>query len=212
MVRYAASVATCTLNSDGLAQELARAAPDGLAIVGTMRTENLGIERLVRNMLANPNIRFLVLCGEDTRHLIGHLPGQSMESLFANGIDEKQRIVGAKGKRPFLKNVAHEQIEAFKEQVRLVSMIGERDATRIARAIVERHAQRLSAFAPAVMDFIIETVQAKEPQFYKSTLRVSSWSIPTVGLPRWWSSITRTPACLTAWCKVRRLQPSMRKS
>jgi tetrahydromethanopterin S-methyltransferase subunit A len=168
VVRYAASVAVCTLNSEGLAQELARAAPDGLAIVGTMRTENLGIDRLIRNVLANPNIRFLVLCGEDTRQLIGHLPGQSMESLFANGVDEKQRIVGAKGKRPFLKNVTPEHIEAFKEQVRLVSMIGELDATRIARAIVERHAQGLPAFAPAVTDFMVETVQAKEPQFYKS--------------------------------------------
>jgi tetrahydromethanopterin S-methyltransferase subunit A len=168
VIRYGASVAACTLNSDGLVQELARVAPDGLAIVGTMRTENLGIERLVRNVLANPNIRFLVLCGEDTRQLIGHLPGQSMESLFANGIDEKQRIVGAKGKRPFLKNVAHEHIEAFKQQVQLVSMIGELDATRIAQTIIEHHAQGVPAFARAVTDVIVETVRAKEPQFYKS--------------------------------------------
>ena len=168
VVRYGASVAVCTLNSGGLAQDLARAAPDGLAIVGTMRTENLGIERLVRNVLANPHIRFLVLCGEDTRQLIGHLPGQSMESLFANGVDDKQRIVGAKGKRPFLKNVAHEHIKAFKEQVRLVSMIGELDATRIVQTIVERHAQGLPPFTGAVTDVAVETVRAAEPQFYKS--------------------------------------------
>ena len=62
-----------------------------------MHTENLGIERVIRNVLANPNIRILLLCGEDTRQLIGHLPGQSLESLFANGLDEKKRIIGAKG-------------------------------------------------------------------------------------------------------------------
>jgi tetrahydromethanopterin S-methyltransferase subunit A len=168
VVRYGASVAVCTLNSDALAKDLVRAAPDGLAIVGTMHTENLGIERVVRNVLANPNIRFLVLCGEDTRQLIGHLPGQSMESLFSNGLDEKQRIVGAKGKRPFLKNVSREHIQVFKEQIQLVSMIGELDAARIARTIVERHAQGLPAFAGAVTEVTVETVHAKEPQFYQS--------------------------------------------
>ncbi|MGE5158350.1 MAG: tetrahydromethanopterin S-methyltransferase subunit A, partial [Gemmatimonas sp.] len=88
VLRYGASVAVCTLNSDALAKELAQLAPEGLAIVGTLRTENLGIERVIRNLLANPNIRWLVLCGDDTRQLVGHLPGQSMESLFANGLDD----------------------------------------------------------------------------------------------------------------------------
>ncbi len=168
VLRYGASVAVSTLNSDGLVKDLAHAAPDGLAIVGTMRTENLGIERGVRNVLANPNIRFLILCGEDTRQLIGHLPGQSMESLFANGFDEKQRIVGAKGKRPFLKNVPPAHIELFRKQVQLVSMIGEQDAGRIAQTIVDRHAQGLPAFGETVTDVAVETVRAQEPQFYQS--------------------------------------------
>lgn len=168
VIRYGASVAVCTLNSDALVKELTRAAPDGLAIVGTMHTENLGIERVVRNVLANPNIRFLVLCGEDTRQLIGHLPGQSMESLFSHDIDQKQRIVGAKGKRPFLKNLPPEHVELFRKQVQLVSMIGEQDAARIAQTIVDRHAQGLPAFSEAVTDVAVETVRAKEPQFYKS--------------------------------------------
>lgn len=168
VIRYRASVAVCTLNSEGLMNDLARSAPDGLAIVGTMRTENLGIERVVRNVLANPNIRFLLLCGEDTRRLIGHLPGQSMESLLTQGLDEKQRIVAAKGKRPFVKNVPPEHVELFRKQVRLVSMIGEQDATRIAQAIVDHHAQAQPAFGDAVTDVPVETVRAQEPQFYKS--------------------------------------------
>lgn len=168
VIRYGASVAVCTLNSEALVKELTRVAPDGLAIVGTMHTENLGIERVVRNVLANPNIRSLVLCGEDTRQLIGHLPGQSMESLFTHGTDDKQRIVGAKGKRPFLKNLPPEHVELFRKQVQLVSMIGEQDAARIARTILNRHAQGLPAFSEAATDVAVETVRAKEPQFYKS--------------------------------------------
>ena len=168
VVRYGASVAVCTLNSEDLAKGLAKSPPEGLAIVGTLHTENLGIERVIRNLLANPNIRFLVLCGEDARQLIGHLPGQSMESLFAHGVDETQRIVGAKGKRPFLKNVTREKIHSFVEQVQLVSMIGEQDVARIAQAIVDRHAQGLLPFSSVVSETSVETVSAKEPQFYKS--------------------------------------------
>ena len=76
VIRYGAPVAVCALNSEPLVKSLAESKPEGLAIVGTMRTENLGIERVIKNTLANPHIRFLLLCGEDTQHAVGHLPGQ----------------------------------------------------------------------------------------------------------------------------------------
>lgn len=167
VLRFGASVAVCTLNSDQLAQALAAEAPAGLAIVGTMHTENLGIERVVRNVLANPNVRWLVLCGEDTRQVVGHLPGQSLESLFANGIDDKQRIVGAKGKRPFLKNLTPEHVRVIREQVQIVSMIGELDARRIAQNVGELHVKARPAYAGTFTEAAIETVQAREPQFFR---------------------------------------------
>jgi tetrahydromethanopterin S-methyltransferase subunit A len=107
VVRYQAPVAVCALNSTSVAQQLSEHAPEGLAIVGTLHTENLGIGRIIRNTLANPNIRFLILCGADTQQAIGHLPGQSLQSLFENGVDERGRIRGARGKRPVLKNVSN---------------------------------------------------------------------------------------------------------
>lgn len=168
VLRYGASVAVCTLNNEELAQALARTATEGLAIVGTMHTENLGIERVIRNVLANPNIRFLMLCGDDTKQLIGHLPGQSMTSLFENGLDEKQRIVGAKGKRPYVKNVSAEQVRVFKEQVQLVPMIGERDIGKITETVLDLHGRGVPAFSGVITEIGIETVRAKEPQFYKS--------------------------------------------
>ena len=169
VIRYGASVAVCTLNSENLAKELAKTSPDVLALAGILHTENLGIERIIRNLLANPNIRFLVLCGDDTQQLVGHLPGQSMESLFANGIDDKQRIVGAKGKRPFLKNVTRAQVDAFKSQIQLVSMIGEQDPDRIAQRMVSLHSQNLPPFdAIGTSEPSVATVHAREPQFFKS--------------------------------------------
>ena len=125
-------MAVRTLNSNDLAGRLAGARqPSGLGIVGTLHTENLGIERIIRNVLANPNIRFLVVCGEDTRQAMGHLPGQSLASLFANGPDERGRIHGAPGKRPTLQNVTADQVGAFRRQVQLVPLIGEQDEASI---------------------------------------------------------------------------------
>lgn len=135
VIRYGAPVAVCTLNSAELGKTLADRRPEGLAIVGTMHTENLGIERIIKNTLANPNIRFLVLCGKDTQQAVGHLPGQSFESLFHHGLDERGRIVDAKGKRPVLKNVSAEEMRAFVEQVELVSMIGEASADAVTMMI-----------------------------------------------------------------------------
>ena len=168
VLRYGASVAVCTLNSEDLAKEVARTAPDGLAIVGTMHTENLGIERVIRNVLANPNIRFLVLSGDDARQLVGHLPGQSLESLFANGLDEKQRIVGAKGKRPHVKNVTAEHVSVFREQVQLIAMVGEQDVAVITAAVRHLHTRGVPPFSRGVIDVAVESVCAKEPRFYKS--------------------------------------------
>ncbi|MCC6131331.1 MAG: DUF4346 domain-containing protein [Acidobacteria bacterium] len=127
VLRYRAPVAICTLGSATLAERIAERAWEGVSVVGTLHTENLGIERIVRNVLANPNIRFLVLCGEDTRQAVGHLPGQSLVSLFENGLDEGARIVGARGKRPVLKNVRKEQVEVFRRKIELVRLIGVED-------------------------------------------------------------------------------------
>lgn len=135
IIRYDAPVAVCVLNRGELVKSLARRKPKGLAIVGTMHTENLGIERVIKNTLANPHIRFLLLCGKDTRQAVGHLPGQSLESLFRNGLDERARIIGAKGKRPVLKNVSASDVGRFLQQVELVDMIGEESPELIEREV-----------------------------------------------------------------------------
>lgn len=137
VLRYQAPVAVCTLNSAALVDTLAEAAPEGLSIVGTMHTENLGIERVIRNVLGNPYIRFLVVCGEDTRQRVGHLPGQSLVSLAEHGVDDAGRIDGARGRRPILKNVTAQQIEIFRARVTVIDLVGISEHERIASAIAE---------------------------------------------------------------------------
>lgn len=143
VLRYHAPVAICTLTDAELANRLSRAAGGNLAIVGTLFTENLGIERIVQNVLANPHIRFLIVCGPDSRQTIGHLPGQSLVSLARNGVDERMRIVEARGRRPVLKNLPREAIDHFRRTVEVLDMVGHQsvpDILREAAACATRNA------------------------------------------------------------------------
>jgi tetrahydromethanopterin S-methyltransferase subunit A len=110
------------LTSDELMEPIALT-PE-VAIAGSVQTANLGIEQIVRNVTTNPAIRFLLLCGKDSR--LFH-QGQSLGALVENGVDEAGRIVGAEGYEPVLRNLSRPQIDLFRRQVELVDWVGERD-------------------------------------------------------------------------------------
>lgn len=151
VLRYQVPVAVCTLTDDGLATAVAREARAEVSIVGTLQTENLGIERLITNVLANPNIRFVVVCGADSRQVIGHLPGQSLVALARNGLDDRSRIADARGKRPVLRNVSPEAVEHFRETVEVVDLVGNADVPTIIAAVRDcagRNPGPANPFAP----------------------------------------------------------------
>lgn len=107
----------------------------GAAIAGPCKTENLGIEKMIANLISNPNIRFLLLCGSEVQ---GHITGQSIEALHANGVDaDKRKIVGATGAIPFIENMPDEAIERFQQQMEIVSMIDIEDAAAIQSKVKE---------------------------------------------------------------------------
>lgn len=164
VLRYQAPVAVCTLNSSELAGEIRDVLPAGLSIVGTMHTENLGIERAIRNVNSNPHIRFLILCGQDTEQRIGHLPGQSLSALFVNGIDERSRIIGALGKRPVLKNIAAGEVAAFRQTVELIDLVGEGQVSRIANAIARCTERNPGVKQKFTLKQCVESVFVDEPE------------------------------------------------
>ncbi|MBI2191962.1 MAG: DUF4346 domain-containing protein [Planctomycetes bacterium] len=131
VLRFHGPAAVCALHDDGLARSVSKAAGPEVAIVGTLQTENLGIERVITNLLANPNVRFLILCGTDSQQRIGHLPGQSFLALAEAGLDERSRIVGAQGKRPVLRNVPRGAVEHFRRTVEVINRIGVQDAAEV---------------------------------------------------------------------------------
>ena len=92
-----------------------------VAIWGQHKTENLGIEKIIANVVSNPKIRYLIICGEEVR---GHRSGDSLMALHANGIGENGRIIGARGAVPYIENLPPEAIARFREQVEIIDMIG----------------------------------------------------------------------------------------
>jgi tetrahydromethanopterin S-methyltransferase subunit A len=105
----------------------------GIAIVGSLTTENLGIEHVLKNVIANPFIRHLVLFGHDIQ---GHLPGDALIKLKNNGIGGDQRIQEAAGARPILKNVLGSEVEHFRKQVTLHNLIGQKDFASLSEELL----------------------------------------------------------------------------
>jgi len=91
----------------------------GAALAGTVQTPNIGIEKIICNIVANPNIRYAVLSGPESE---GHRTGDAFKALFRNGVDEKKRIIGTDAKHPLLYNIPVEFITRFLEQVSLVDL------------------------------------------------------------------------------------------
>jgi len=111
--------------------ELVMAGTDsGAALSGMLQTENIGLEKMICNIAANPNIRYIVLCGRESP---GHLPGESLLALKQNGVTETKQIIGTKAPTPHLYNIPLELIERFRNQIisviNLLCQPGERDTS-----------------------------------------------------------------------------------
>ena len=126
----------------------------GAAIAGPCKTENLGIEKMLANLISNPNIRFLILTGSEVQ---GHVTGQSIEALHANGVDpEKRKIVDAVGAIPFIENIPDEGIERFQQQMEIVSIIDVEDAATIQSKVKECIDKDPGAFEEEAMVIVVE--------------------------------------------------------
>lgn len=123
------SVAVVTLASDYRAWNL-----KNFAICGTCFTENFGIEKVIVNVLANPNINCLIVCGEESEHLAG----QSMISLAENGVSTMgglRKIIGSKSSLPYLNEIPMTAISRFLREIKVLDLVGNKDPLTIQKAI-----------------------------------------------------------------------------
>ena len=98
--------------------------PDSVALYGHLKTENIGVEKIVANTISNPHIRFLLICGDDIR---GHRSGSSLLALHKNGIDDNHRIIDAPGAIPYIENLNEEAIKRFQAQLEVIDLVGEKE-------------------------------------------------------------------------------------
>ncbi|MBE0477495.1 tetrahydromethanopterin S-methyltransferase subunit A [Candidatus Aerophobetes bacterium] len=115
----------------------------GAALSGTLQTENIGIEKMVCNLVANPNIRYLVLAGPESP---GHATGDALMKLFKNGIDERKKIIGAKAPTPYLFNIPSEIVERLRKQVSLVNLLNEGHPDVIRQAVWSCYQEKSTKF------------------------------------------------------------------
>jgi tetrahydromethanopterin S-methyltransferase subunit A len=161
-------VAVSTLGSVELAEDLARNRPRELCIVGKTETENIGVEKVIKNTITNPTIRFLLLVGRDPE---GHRSGGTLLALWENGVDDGMRVMDSPGRRPILRNVTRGEVEAFRKQVLVVDLIGCEDITVIVEKIREL-SQSLNTSYSYLRHFrtnpvetsTVPVVRAKEPE------------------------------------------------
>lgn len=132
------------------------------AIIGTCKTENIGIERVIINIISNPNIRFLILAGPEVP---GHLTGRSLRALYHNGVDEDtRRIIDAEGAIPYIENIPLEGIYQFREQVELVEMINTNDPAAIAAKANELIVKNPGEYSKGAMWVEFKVTTKKSPK------------------------------------------------
>ena len=144
-------VAVCTCGSHLHNADLIKA---GAALAGPCKTENIGIEKMVANVISNPNIRYILITGMEVK---GHITGQAVEAFTQSGIDKEGRIIGAKGAIPFIQNLTPEAIERWREQVQAVMMIDTEDIGAISNKVKE-----LASKDPGALDVEPMTIEIKE--------------------------------------------------
>jgi tetrahydromethanopterin S-methyltransferase subunit A len=128
--------------------EYIRLPKEEIAIHGHMKTENLGIEKVLANVLSNPNIRFLIVC-------------DTILAIHKHGIDGNNKVVGAKGAVPFIENLTQGAVERFRQQVEILNMIGECDPGKIMVMARECAAKNPGSFGEPFIAIKIEGQKKK---------------------------------------------------
>ncbi len=140
------AVAVCTLSSTALIDQIS---PEYAAIIGRIYTPNLGIEKMIRNVVSNPKLRYLVVCGKESPVF---KVGQALGMLQANGLDEEGRILGATGAMAELTNLPREAVETFRRQIELVEYIGETHPRILDRLIKELYDRQTPPYQAEQVD------------------------------------------------------------
>jgi len=166
----AGSVAICTLSNRELPQKLIAATGPDLAIAGRCDTENIGVEKVVLNLLANSHVRWLLLCGVEAP---GHRAADAFLQLKERGVDANMRVLESASWRPVLKNLTLFEVARFREQIELVNLIGVTAVSTIVEAAQQAAKKPTAALSfqtpnnPDKTTSRVERLQARAPKILR---------------------------------------------
>jgi len=127
-----AAIAVMTCGSYDLPKRIIELKRNKVAIAGFCETENEGLAKIVQNIVSNPNIRHIIVCGERVK---GHEPGQTVIALHLGGIDEKHAVTNSKGTIPtllptyFRGDDPSKYVKRFQQQI--ISVLDMADVTSV---------------------------------------------------------------------------------
>jgi len=106
------NVAICTLWTQAAKVDVPR---DKYAIKGNLYSGN-GINHMLRTLLANPNVRYLMMCGNDRTG-----SGDDLKNLFGKGVDGDGNVPGS---RVVIDRRLRDFVGRVRENVELIDMRG----------------------------------------------------------------------------------------
>jgi thymidylate synthase len=140
------------------------------AVIGNYYDRQNGITPMIRNCLANPNVRYLFILGSDKSG-----SKEVLLNLFEKGVDENHKIIGTEVTVD--KEIPLEEIQKLREHVQVFDLTNEittdmlNDSARIT-TILKQKIEGLSAAEP----------YALPKTFPKPKLKVNTWASEEVAL------------------------------
>ncbi|TAL48374.1 DUF4346 domain-containing protein [archaeon] len=122
----------------------------GFLICGNLRTVQ-GINPMIKNILAKPTVRHIIMCGADLMKT-----GDALVKLFENGIDENGKIIDSPGYIDSDIDPSH--IEKIRQNVQLIDMRGREN--EVVEKVSELSKTEASQFMEPVFITQLETKPA----------------------------------------------------
>ncbi|AGB49154.1 tetrahydromethanopterin S-methyltransferase, subunit A [Methanomethylovorans hollandica DSM 15978] len=139
------------------------------AICGTCFTENFGIQKVIVNILSNPKISCLIVCGKES----SHFAGQSILALVENGVSTLggyKKIIGSNGVIPYLDEIPLAAINRFIREIEVIDLIGTTDQEIIQEAIDSYRGKERSEAPKYLMSEIDENSWRKYEQIIQQNV------------------------------------------
>ena len=131
------NVAVCCLWSEKgkIAEHLGKS---DYAVIGNLYS-NAGINAAIRNILANPKIRFVAMFGDDLSK-----SGECLKAFFEKGVDENSVVCGTR--TAIEEEISKEAVESLRKNVSLIDLRG-KDVNEFKSEIRKLNGKNLPAFA-----------------------------------------------------------------